>query len=79
MNEKYLVFYGYDFYPGGGWKDYQGCFNSFKEAEDKIKSLPAYDHWAHIVHDSIIICSAWGDSSRLPSDAIWIFIHHDST
>jgi hypothetical protein len=29
---RYLLFAGDEYYPAGGWQDYKGRFNSFKEA-----------------------------------------------
>lgn len=37
--KRYLVFVGYDYYPAGGWYDFEGSFDSIEEAKAKILSL----------------------------------------
>lgn len=52
------VFYGQDYYPLGGWDDYEASFDSIEEAMEYIKSLNPDDAWAHIVNEcKIIICA----------------------
>lgn len=55
---KYHLFYGERFYPSGGYKDYQGNFNSIEEAKkaaEDISERENKDAWAHIVLEDKII------------------------
>lgn len=52
---KFLLFYGSNYYPEGGWNDYYGSYDSIDAAKDKIiadnmdnDSLKFVD-WYHIV------------------------------
>lgn len=35
--KRYLVFKFYDYYPGGGWNDFKGSFDSLEEAIQEAK------------------------------------------
>ena len=48
--KRFLVFYGDSYYPGGGWTDFKGDFDSIEEAL-KFLSEKCYD-WKDIV-DSV--------------------------
>lgn len=45
--EKYLLFAGFEYYPSGGWGDYQGSFATLEEAVQK--SLSQEWDWVEIV------------------------------
>lgn len=38
-SKRYFVFAGYEYYPAGGFSDFQGAFKSVKQAEKEIKNL----------------------------------------
>lgn len=42
--KRYLLFSGEDYYPNGGWYDYQGIFDTIQEAKNGHTQ-----GWAHIV------------------------------
>jgi hypothetical protein len=44
---RFLVFSGEDYYPIGGWDDWEGEFDTIEQAETKIHSLRG--DWAQIV------------------------------
>lgn len=54
MLKRFLLFAGPDYYPGGGWDDFRGSFDTRQEAEDYYnaggpdKNYPKWD-WYHIV------------------------------
>lgn len=58
MNDKYLVFYGDDFYPSGGWSDFCGYFDSLEKAIIFIQSQDKFMKWAHVVYQDKIIIKA---------------------
>lgn len=60
--KNYLVFYGENFYPSGGWLDFCGSFDSIEKVSEYIESRDPCLAWAHIVHDSRIIITAEGES-----------------
>lgn len=35
--KRYLVFSYPDYYPGGGWNDFEGSFDTLEEAEREVK------------------------------------------
>lgn len=51
--KRFLLFAGARYYPGGGWEDFKGSFDSHKEAEQYSLSLELseeyYGYWAHWV------------------------------
>ncbi len=47
MLKRYLVFAGDTYYPGGGWADFKGSFESLKEGMDA--AFKARADWAHVV------------------------------
>ena len=57
MENKYKLFYGFCFYPSGGWDEFKGYFESEEQAReylDKHERDPFY-MWAHIVFEDKII------------------------
>ena len=64
MNEKYLVFMGYYFYPNGGWKDFEEEFNDFDLAISYIKNKNPDYKWAQIAYKGEIILEAEGISEN---------------
>lgn len=65
---RYMLFAGGDYYPAGGWKDFQGDFDTYaaaKEALGKWLDDPKNHEgvsgvWWHIVGDGEIIESGEG-------------------
>ena len=49
---RYLLFKGDDYYPLGGWGDFEGSFDTIKEAQEAFK-LDITD-WANIVDVSMM-------------------------
>jgi hypothetical protein len=47
-----LVFTGEEYYPGGGWSDFQGTADSIDAARAKVESVMGNDDWYHIVDAS---------------------------
>lgn len=53
--KRYLLFHGSDYYPGGGWDDFEGAYDTAEEARAKGNSLmeptPGQSRWRwfHIV------------------------------
>lgn len=48
----YYVFAGYNYYPCGGWNDFQGKYDSIADAKAFLLDTK-YDWW-HIVLDEVI-------------------------
>lgn len=46
-----MLFAGCNYYPYGGWEDYQGTFETVEEAVKKLMGLG----WAHIVMGGEIV------------------------
>ena len=44
---NFLLFYGSEYYPSGGWHDFAGAYPTFEAAREQVK-LDYYE-WAHIV------------------------------
>jgi hypothetical protein len=44
--KKYLLFLGDCYYPGGGWNDFKGSFDTIEEA---WAAVPPDTDWWHIV------------------------------
>ena len=45
--KRYLLFLGSEYYPSGGWNDFQGDFDTIKEAE--IVAEKEGDDWFQII------------------------------
>jgi hypothetical protein len=72
MKSKYLVFYGYHFYPRGGWEDFEDEFNTIEEAIEYIKNKEPHYNWAHIVFENKIVMNAVAETENM-KDFTWIF------
>lgn len=50
-DHRYLLFTGAGFYPGGGWGDFAGAFETWEDAVLSIdmRDLDAQPDWIHIV------------------------------
>jgi hypothetical protein len=65
MIARYLVFAFADYYPGGGWADFEQAFISFNDAKafaltkgpDKVKNIHGKDN-VHIV-DTMSLQIVW--------------------
>lgn len=44
--KRYLLFCGFQYYPGGGWNDFEGDYDTTKEA---LSDIGEEDDWYHIV------------------------------
>lgn len=44
--KRYLLFAGWVYYPGGGWEDFIGSFDTVEEAKAAIEGSK---DWAHII------------------------------
>jgi len=53
--KRFLLFYGSDYYPKGGWWDFHGSFESIELASDKFaedvvnKEMYRSSTWMHII------------------------------
>lgn len=47
--KRYLLFSGSDYYPSGGWKDFNDSFDSAEEARAKGNSFEPEYYWYHVV------------------------------
>lgn len=43
--KRFLVFAGYNYYPGGGFNDYRGTADTFDESKDILKSYFQNESW----------------------------------
>lgn len=71
MNNKFALFYGICFYPGGGMWDYKGSFQSIKEAEASFREVEEEKRlaWFHVVDVSTMkVVLAEGVSCRGDSE-----------
>ena len=64
MSDQFLIFAGHEYYPSGGWKDFDGSFSSLEVARAAIGELDYYE-WVQIVDQekSAIVYSAYRDGS----------------
>ena len=46
--KQFLLFAGDQYYPNGGWGDFEGSFDSIDEAKVAEKALPGHD-WFQVV------------------------------
>lgn len=46
--KNFLLFYGDDCYPGGGWNDFGGAFESAEIARNELNKIKSWD-WFQIV------------------------------
>jgi len=44
-----LIFTGEEYYPGGGWDDFQGTAATIEEARGVVESVMGNDDWYQIV------------------------------
>lgn len=44
---RFLLFYGENYYPNGGWSDFQGAYDTLEIAKSML--IEAHFDWAHIV------------------------------
>lgn len=50
--KRYLLFYGPQYYPLGGWKDFAGSFDSIEEALRRVVWEVAAVDWCQVVDTS---------------------------
>lgn len=48
IEQRYMLFYGDTYYPGGGINDHRGSFETIDEAKEFVKNLKWPADWAHI-------------------------------
>lgn len=48
---RYLLFYGYQYYPDGGWNDFEGDYDTIEDAMDDIELAKIEEDadWYHII------------------------------
>lgn len=75
MENKYLLFYGYNYYPKGGWKDFKGYFDSLDDCKFylKMKEKDASYMWAHIVFNYKIVLIGETKDCLIDNDYSWIW------
>lgn len=65
--KRYLVFSGEDYYPAGGWEDFDASYDTLAEAHAAIKT-EAFT-WAHVVdRDTGHIILEFDDGSEAQFD-----------
>lgn len=47
--KRYLLFSGDNYYPGGGWEDFRGDFDTVEAAKAAKLDQHKHDDWYHIV------------------------------
>lgn len=48
--KRYLLFTGYNYYPSGGWDDFNSAWDTLEEAKDAGEvTVNTGADWAHIV------------------------------
>lgn len=53
--ERYLLFSGENYYPGGGWRDFDGAYETLDEAKERVSLFRRNGNgdnrrnWWHIV------------------------------
>jgi hypothetical protein len=43
--KRYVVFAYSNYYPAGGWGDFEGAFASVEEAKNRVLELDSVDWW----------------------------------
>lgn len=51
--KRYLVFSGYQHYPGGGWDDFVESFDTIEEAEEYLNDRDLFGDWSQIVDTGV--------------------------
>lgn len=46
----FLLFCGQSYYPGGGWEDYEGSFETIEEAVERVANMGGMTDWWHVVN-----------------------------
>jgi hypothetical protein len=60
---RFLVFYGYVCYAGGGWRDFQDSFTNLADAREQADKLLTGGDWAHIV-DTVTGIVVWASERQ---------------
>ena len=47
--ERYALFCGMNYYPSGGWGDFEQSFGSVEESEDYILNMSSKPDWWQII------------------------------
>jgi hypothetical protein len=71
--DKYLVFYGEDYYPSGGWDDFEGFFKTLDGAKKHLLARDPENKWGHIVFEGKIVFEAKGNQKDY-SDYYWNYV-----
>ncbi len=57
------LFLGDDYYPSGGYSDFEKCFDNLIDAKNYVEFTytpnECGDKWAHMVQDDEIVFSGW--------------------
>ncbi len=65
--KRFIVFCGWKYYPGGGWQDFEGIYDSYEEAKKGADSAEIdWGGWVHIVDTEKKEIVAWADSKPVP-------------
>jgi hypothetical protein len=74
MEKPYLLFYGFAYYPDGGFADFKGAFATLKEAKNAFHlALTNSEHsweipdWGQVV-DARLLESVWGQGGSVYHD-----------
>lgn len=67
---RYLLFQGHDYYPGGGYRDFTGIFDTVEEAKE---ALTEKSNWMHVVDRETDTMVLEGTNHRNWSSEKWEF------
>lgn len=58
--KRFLLFTGYAYYPGGGWEDFSGTFDTLEGAQMEATRLfrEKVGDWAHVI-DTVTTAEVW--------------------
>ena len=73
MMNNYLLFYGHQHYPEGGFLDlkYQSSFQDCKKEFESLTGDEWYDQWAHIVSLETLSIVLYGLKENTEVECLW--------